>query len=275
MALLILASCGTPPNRSALSFASTNDPFKELLNEVSSNTWEIKESLPELKYAKDSIPRGPMFETNRLRDADGNKFQVLIINCPSMSFPGDDFMLAYLRDSKGKIVDWKSQWLYNRRGILKTKIFDANHDGIADFCFICKPFEGPEEIVSGVCVTKGRFTPVTLERTRFVEVDFSETMLEGGLVAQPQFKGRLSWRTDKIYELPVKIFNPTDKPIDLRGRYFDLDYANFYGSYHHNRLKNEVILPGETEEITFSIRCDAACPDGTFRFALKPEEKQS
>jgi hypothetical protein len=244
-----------------------------LLAEVRSGGWELKQSLPELTYAKDRyFPFGSTIVTTNLLAADSRNFSVLVINCPSMSFPGNNFMLAYLRDPTGAIVDWKSQWLHNREGDLTNKVLDVNYDGVPDFCFVGEPFRRPELLLSAFCVRNGKFDPVIAEHKEHFDVEFQDTKVEGGIVIQPQLRGRYGWQTDKLYEIPVKVLNHSEKPIDLRGRYIWLS-PSFHGSGSHGRLNDETLWPGGVLDTTVSVRFSQVCPDLKLVFELAPRDE--
>ena len=275
--VVTLAACATHPNRAPFEVAHPKDPkevLEELSAEVDSGGWETRHSLPELKYAKEHyIVPGKTIDTADLLSADGRRFTVLIINCPSSSFPGSDFMLAYLRDPAGVIVDWKSQWLYNRDGRLKTKVLDVDHDGAPDFCFVCERHRRPELLLSAFCVRNGKFDPVIAESTTYFDVVFEDNVLEGGLVVQPQLKGRYIWQTDKLYEIPIKVLNRSEEPIDLRGRYIWLSTSFFYGSGSCGRLNDETLRPGSILDTVVTVRFSQGCPDRKLGFELTPRHE--
>jgi hypothetical protein len=274
MALLMgFAFCATHANAASLDVPHPKELLEKLFAEVNSGGWELKQSLPELTYAKEYyFLLGQTIDTTNLLGADRRSFTVLVIKCPSMSFPGDNFMLAYLRDPTGVIVDWKSQWLYNREGNLTTKVLDVNYDGVPDFCFVCEPFRRPEQLLSAFCVRNGKFEPVIAEHKEYFDVEFQETDLEGDIVIQPQLKGRYGWQTDKLYEIPVKVLNRSQKPIDLRGRYIRLT-PSFYGSGSYGGLSEEALRPGSFLNTTITVRFSRGCADQKFGFELTPRHE--
>jgi len=268
--LAVLASCASHPNAALLDMGQPKEALETLFAEVNKGGLEIRPSLAELKYAKENYScLGQAIETTNLMSADRRRFAVLVINCPSTSFPGDNFILAYLRDPTGAIVDWKSQWLYNREGSLKTKILDVNYDGVPDFCFVCEPFCRPEQLLSGFCVRDGKFEPVIAEHKTYFDVEFDETKLEGGIVIQPQQKGRYVWQTAKLYEIPVAISNRSGEPIDLRGRYIWLS-PGINGSGSCGAFTNETLEPGGVVETVVTVRFSQGYPDRRFGFELTP-----
>lgn len=268
----VLICCASHSKAAPFDVAHSKDALENLFAEVNRGGWEIRQSLPELKYAKRSYPFFEQaIEMTNLLSADGRRFAVLVINCPATSFPGNNFMLVYLRDPTGAIVDWKSQWLYNREGSLKTKILDVNYDGVPDFCFVCEPFSRPEQLLSAFCVRDGKFDPVIAEHKTYFDVEFEETQFKDGIVIQPQQKGRFC-QTDKLYEISAKVVNRSGKPIDLRGRYIWLS-PTFYGSGSYGMLTNETLKPGGVLETVVTIRFSQTCPDKRFGFELTPRHE--
>jgi hypothetical protein len=251
-----------------LESEQSKEALEKLFAEVNSGDWQIRQSIPELKYAQEHcLFLGKAIETAGLLSADRRRFAVLVINCPSISFPGDDFIVAYLRDPSGAVVDWKSQWLYNRQGSLKTRVLDVNCDGVPDFCFVCKPLHRPEQLLSGFCVRNGKFEPVIAENKSFFDVEFEETKLEDGIVIQPRHEGRYGWQTDKLYEIPVKVANRSGKSIDLRGRSIWLS-PSFYGSGSYGTLTDKTLKPGDVVETMLTVRFSQGYPERRFGFEL-------
>lgn len=268
-----LASCATHPNAASSNVAQQKEVIEKLFAEVNSSDWKIRQSVPELKYAKEGHHFfGKTFDTTNLLSTDRRRFSVLVISCPSASFPGDNFMLAYLRDPTGAIVDWKSQWLYNREGSLKTKVLDVNCDGVPDLCFVCKPSQRPEQLLSAFCVRNGKLDPVIAEKKRYFDVEFEETILEGGIVIQPQLKGRYVWQADKLYEIAVKLINRSEKPVDLRGRYIWLA-PSFYGSGSYGPLNEETLSPRGALETIVTVRFSQGSAERKFGFQLTPRHE--
>jgi hypothetical protein len=270
--LLCLASCATEQRIPVLELA---DPkiFDHIEAEVSKGGWEIKHSLPELKHAKrQHFPLGRNTETHDLESSDGQSFQVLVLNAPAMSMPGEDFALAYLKNPEGKIVHWKSRWLYNRLGNLGTRLLDVNDDGVKEFCFVSKPFERAEQVLSAYCVREDRFEPVIAEHTSLFTVEFVETVLPDGLVLQPQLKGKYGWETDKLYEIPVRVINNAgqDRTLTDCSVWFS---SEFYGGGIHGSLDVDKLKPKEATETTVTVRFTRMPHESKLGFMIHRREK--
>ncbi len=248
----------------------TTNALETLLAEVKTASMRVRESLPELKYAN----RGSLFyrtsvTMTKLLSAERLRFTLQIIDCPASFTPGTSFTLVYLRDPAGALVGWKSQWLRTGEGNLKTKILDANYDGVPDFCFICKPLRSPEQIISGYCVTNGQFVPVVAEHTVEFGVQFQETKLKDGLVIQPLDAGRQIWQASKLYEIPVRLLNRSTNEIDLRGRQLLLS-DSYPWTIYPAVFANETLQPGQSMDATVTVRTSAPQPDQKFGFQLEP-----
>ena len=142
-------------NKESASVFSKKE-YEELLAEVSKSDGDVKQSLPELKHA-----RGNYFvvskRTVNLENGKGQQFQVLVLSCSAMTWPGEDFLLAYLKKPKGKFVHWKSRWQSVRDGELVTRLFDVNDDGRKEFCIVRKPYERPEQVLAAYSIRDGKF----------------------------------------------------------------------------------------------------------------------
>jgi len=241
--------------------------LEKLLGEVNGSGWELRQSLPELNYAKRFLMT---VTTTNLASADGRPFKIEIIDCPGDSIPGVNFMLIYLRNSAGKVVDWKSQWLSTRDGIIRSKVLDVNHDGVPDFCFLCERFGQPEQILAAYSVRNDTFDSVIFENTTHFHVEFEDTTLEPGLFIQTDLKGEFSWQADKLYEIPIKLVNRSTQPIDLRGRSICLS-PRFYGSGVHDSFRKDTLQPGDQVETTITVRFSQGMPGRKFRFELTPK----
>ena len=270
---LLLVSCAAqvdPPfvwdtDLNAYDGTVTVDPiYHQLMAKVSESPWEIKRSLPELKYAEHSKP----VVTIPLRSPDGQVFQAIVLKSPAASFPGDEFMLVYLMSPKGEVVDWKSRWLYNRLGTLEVRLFDVNDDGAKEFCFVCKPFERPEQLLSAFRVKDGKFEAAIAEEIPYFTVEFEETVLESGIVIHPQLKGPLHWETDKLYEVPLRITNRSTKRKSLGGCYVEISPDDF-GMLYYWWFAEKDLDPGESLETTMTVRFPPDHPDLKIGFDIK------
>jgi len=215
--MFALSSCATKTGPPVYKLV---DPkvYEKIQAEVSNGGSEIKNSLSELKWVRENVfPVFRTIEIVELTSLDGQLFQVMTLSCPSASMPGESFILAYLKNSKGKIVHWKSRWLSNRQGNLGTRLLDVNEDGVKEFCFVSKPFKRPEQLLSAYCVQEQKFEPVIAEQLSLFDVEFTETVLPDGLVLQPQLKGKYAWETDKLYEIPVRVINTSNEDRSLKG----------------------------------------------------------
>jgi len=278
---LILTSCALASNAAALepvapdqfdSLFAELDIDPELLDSLSAEVgkarWEIKQSLPELRLARTWFPLSKKASTIRLRASNGRFFEVLVLNCRALSIPGSHFMLAYLRDPQGKIADWRSRWLPNRFVTLEARILDVNDDGIKELCVVSKPLKNHGQLLSAWCVRNGRFDPVIAENTTSFDVVFKETAIDGNVVIQPHLKGGYSWRTDKLYEIPVRIINrsSTDS-ISLKGCSVALS-GEFCGTVYGRGLDTDALRPGAAVATTLTVRFCGSVPDGRLGFKL-------
>lgn len=247
--------------------------YDEIQAEVSEGGSEIKHSLPELKYLKKHyFPLSSNISTVELENIDRQRFQVLVLSRRAMSIPGQGFILAYLKNPDGKIVHWRSCWLSNRRGILETKLLDVNDDGLKEFCFVCKPFKRPEQVLGAYSVRDGKFDPVVAERISHFLVEFDET-LSNGLLLQPQLKERYIWQTDKLYEIPIRVTNRSlsSKPVDLRRK--SLRFSDFSGgSYFVKGFTTNALAPSATVETTIIVRFSQGLADQKFGFEIEELE---
>ncbi|MHC4506916.1 MAG: hypothetical protein ACYTFI_26820 [Planctomycetota bacterium] len=267
--LLFLASCAATPDTPIFQMA---DPrlHEKLVAEVSKGGRRIRDSLPELRHATDG--HFFFFRTTHaitLHSVEGQAFQILVLDCPASSMPGEDFMLAYLRDPQGNIADWRSKWLYNRRGSLETRLLDVDDDGLKEFCFICKPFERPEVLLAAYRVRGSEFEPVIAEDISLFTISFRETVAENGIVIRPQLQGRYGWQTGKLYEVPLRVSNNSDKAIDLGGCYVGFSPDGFYGSWRGGGWSKDQLSPGETVETTMVLRFSQGLPDRKYGFEIK------
>ncbi|MHC4201980.1 MAG: hypothetical protein ACYSU0_18480 [Planctomycetota bacterium] len=266
--LLSLTSCATTPDMPVFQMT---DPrlYEELVAEVSKGGWRVRDSLPELRYA-----RGPpsIFETTytiTLHSAEGQAFQILVLDCPGTGFPDYDFMLIYLRDPEGNITDWRSRWLYNRRGNLKTRMLDVNDNGSKEFCFVCKPFGRPEVLLAAYRVRGGEFEAVIAEEESRFTIGFRETVAPNGIVIRPQLQGRCGWQTGKLYEVPLRVTNGSDKAIDIGGCYVGFSPDGFYGAWFARSLSKDRLGPGEAVETTVTLRFCRGLPEREYGFEIE------
>jgi len=265
----VLFSCATQPESPTVQLldSKTYDAIQE---EVNKCEWEVKHSLPELKYVRENhSPFGRALETVELRSSGGEVFQVLTLNCPSMDMPGEDFMLSYLKNPHGKIVHWKSCWLYNRLGNLGTKLLDVNHDGVKEFCFISKPFKGPEQILSAYCVRNEKFDPVIAKQVSYFTVEFTESVLPNGLLIKPQLEGKYGWETGKLYEIPIRVSNRSVTSKELRGCNLRFSPSDFYGAYFFCGFTTNTLAPDATLDATMTVRFSQGVRDQKFGFVIE------
>ena len=263
---LLLVSCAAqvdPPfvwdaGLNAYDATMTIDPkvYDQLMTKVSEGRQEIKRSLPELKYARSSKP----VVTIPLRSPDGQVFQALVLKSLG-PVPGKDFMLVYLMSPKGDVVDWKSRWLdTGSLRALEVRVFDVNDDGVKEFCFVCKPSDGPAQLLSAFRVKGGRFEAAIAEEISYFTVEFEETVLESGIVIQPQLKGPRHWERDKLYEVPLRIINRATEPKSLRGCYVSLSADADTMSYSSMFAKKD-LDPGDSLETTMTVKFSQDWPD--------------
>ncbi|MCD4656467.1 MAG: hypothetical protein K8S87_02870 [Planctomycetes bacterium] len=271
---LLLASCA---EKQIIPVVELVDPkiYEDIQDEVSKGGWWINHSLPELKYVmRNYFPWLKNIKTHDLESTDGQHFQVLVLNSQAKSMPGEDFILAYLKNPDGKIVHWKSQWLYNRRGDLKTKLLDVNDDGIMEFCFICEQtfrVKQTEQLLAAYCVQGQQFEPVIAEQFTYITVEFAKTSLSDGLLLEPKLTGKYAWQTGKLYEIPVRVTNRSAQSKNLRGcnlRFRSSD--DFYGTYFYCGFTIDSLAPGATVEALMTVRFGQGF--GELKFGLEIEE---
>jgi hypothetical protein len=265
--VFITASCAVK-DENPFSWVIAPKVREEIESEVRKAEHDVQLSLPELKYALASYRSlATSMSTVEIPGAEGKIFQLLILDCPSMSFPGDDFMLVYLKNQDGAIVDWKSQWLYTRLGNLESKFLDVNADGVKDFCFVSIGFQERERILAAFCVRDGKFDPVIAEHTAYFDIEFEDRESDGGLVLQPQLKGKQSFQTEKIYEIPIKVVNRSNEVKNLNGCsvWFSED---FYGSSTGGGFNAESLPAGAAAESTVTVRFTAAPRDRKLGFMM-------
>ncbi len=264
---LLAASCATKPETAVLTFV---DPklYDNLMAEVSKAGWDIKHSLPELKHAKGHFSLGRSTNTIELLSSEGEAFQVLVLECPSMGTLNDNFMLAYLKNPEGKIVDWKSRWLSTRQGHLETRLLDVNGDGVKEFCFVCERFERSEQILAAYSIQQHRFEPVIAEQISYFTVEFAEIVQPDGLLLQPQLKGQYGWETGKLYEIPVQVINQSHDEISLKGCSLWLS-GEFFGWGMHGGFDVETLGPGDQVDTTVVVRFTERVSDSKLSFKIE------
>jgi len=268
---LVMASCATKPKITVLELV---DPkvYDDIEAEVSKGGWEIKHSLPELKHARQNhFPLARKTQTLELESAERQHFQVLILSAPSTCMPGEDFALAYLKNPEGKIVHWKSRWLYNRWGSLGAKLLDVNDDGVKEFCFVCNPFQRAEIILSAYCVREERFEPVIAEPVSHITIEFKEAVLPDGLLLQPQLEGRYGWETDKLYEIPVRVVNNSNESRSLKGCSIWLS-GQFNGGGTCGQFDVDELKPKSATETTITVRFAQPLLDAKLTFEIHKRE---
>jgi len=261
--VLVLTSCTTARHPKGQELC---DPDQDLQSQVTKGDEGVADSLPELKHAEEQPYTTKEFE---LQSADRQHFRVLVLNVFPISLPGHGFALAYLKDHHGKIVDWKSRWLGTYQGMLDFRLLDVNHDGIEEFCFVCKPFEQPDQLLSAYRVRNGRFEAVIAEDRVPFDATFQNTIVDPNIAIEPQLTGHYGWESYKMYEVPVKIINRGNAAVTLRDTQLwkvDED-AEFY--CHFKALDKETLQPGEAVETTVTIMLTPQINDQKFKFKLK------
>ncbi|MHC5058001.1 MAG: hypothetical protein ACYTKD_25350, partial [Planctomycetota bacterium] len=261
---LSLASCAGG-HRYGVAQPFGKEAYAQLLAEVGSSGPNLKRSLPELKYAANGGFEGlPLAVTvvtkSDLRDADGQSYRVLVLHRPSMSYPGSDLALAYLKTQEEKIVDWVARWSYNRHGILKTKFLDVNDDGLKELCFVRGGrIRRHEQLLAAYLVDGARFEAVIPDDTISFNVGFKDTTSDG-FVISPQLKGDYHFQQDKLMEIPVLITNTSSTPKNLRRGSLEIlstgDFLSmgFGGMYMPELIEEAVLQPGESVETTVTIQ---------------------
>ncbi len=276
--VLSLVSCAGGTRRSVAQPLGEK-AYALLMAEVGSGGPDLKRSLPELKYATSLLGMPvamPVATKSGLRDADGRSFQVLVLHRPSITYPGLDFGVAYLRNPEGKIVDWVSRWSYSRLGALKTRLLDVNADGLKEFCFVRSDrFSPHEQLLAAYLVEQGKFRAVVPDETCTFSVVFKETTSNGFLIS-PQLKGDYSLPQDKLIEVPVRITNTSSTPKNLRRGFLEilstgeLLSMGFGGMCMPGQIEEGVLRPGESADTTVTILIRSDARKRTIGFKLNP-----
>lgn len=274
--IAIALSLGLPTKSVAEPATGNMQPLDSKLMEaiqaeVSNAPWHIKHSLPELKHVKSSFLSTA--QTIELASADNQNLQILVMSAPSLSL-STDFVLAYLKNSKGEIVDWKSKWLCCREGQLGIRLFDVDDDGSKEFCFVCKAIDSPVRILSAYRVNEQRFEAVIVEYFSGFAVEFAETNLPNGLSLQPRLSGKKLWETGKLYEIPIRVLNKSHEDISLKNCSVWLSSEDmFSGGGAFGGFAVESLKPGEEVEVVIVVRFDERPPFRKITFGIheRPE----
>jgi len=247
--------------------------YDALADEVGkSDDREVKDSLPELKWVRDhsteSLLGSPVSNMD-LSDATGRKYQVVLLKRPAMALPGEDFMLVYLRNPQGRIVAWRSQWLYNRLGQLGCKLLDANGDGQKELCFVSS-MNDKGQLLAAYGIRDGKFIDVIARKYEGFTVEFVNSRLDNGLEIHPLLAGRYGWQTGKLYEIPVRISNRSGEPIDLTGCSVWLS-EKLPCDGRYGAIDKESLEAGGSLETTITVRFTRGIPDGKIGFVIEKQ----
>ena len=158
---------------------------------------------------------------------------------------------------------------YNRRGILKTGLYDVNDDGVMEFCFVRSRFDDPVQLLGAYCVREGKFDPVIYEEYRdlYYSIEFEKTILPNGLELQPLLKGEYVWQIYKLYELPIRLTNRSQKAIDLKGCYLGLN-QRFSGTTQYKTFEVDSLAPGDSMETLITVSFYERIPKTKFSIEL-------
>ncbi len=209
-----------------------------------------------------------------LKNDKGVKAEVEFVLCHAHSSGEDSFGIAYLKVDGVEFVDWRSEWLNFRSGLLRTRLLDVNDDGVLDFCFVCVRFDKREEILSAYSVVDRRLIPVVAERVQEFEVEFAKTIEVDGLTIRPQSEFNRYCRTNKLYELPVEIINSSSATINMKGRRLWLS-DEFAAAGILGKIEVDKLAPRETTKTSLVFRFVQAPSKSNISFELKrPWESQ-
>src|SRR4051794_38679299 len=77
-------------------------------------------------------PIGFHFASRKMvKSKDGENMEILLLEAPSMSHPGNDFYMAFvLKDHR--VIDWTSRWSHTRTAMQKLMLDDVDGDGHVD-----------------------------------------------------------------------------------------------------------------------------------------------
>jgi hypothetical protein len=264
--VLAATSCSTTPGRDGWFGLSSPKQLEQLQAAVKNADSRVRESVPELKYAA-SLTFGGL-QTVPIKSAEGKRFEILVLYRPSESFPGEDFVLAYLRDAAGQIVDWKSKWLYNRRGMLGTRVLDLDRDGVKDFCFVSKAVNDSEQFLGAYEVKGCRFEPVIAEETAIFDIDLGNSTNENGIVIEPKPK-TIYCQLDRLYEIPLTFVNRSQSAASLKGRYLVPVVKGFNTLSVSAQLVKEILQPGESLQTEVTVKLSPSGPAEPLRFRLE------
>ena len=240
--------------------------YDEIHREVRKSDGQIRRSLPELRFVKNRLL--PSVRTVELSSAEAKGFQVLILDAPSRNWPGEDFALAYLKNAKGEIVDWRSKWLSVREGQLETRLRDVNDNGTKEFCFVSKRLDSSEQLLSAYAVKEQKFDPVIAEDHTSFNVAFSQTTSAKGLVLTPQLKGNYIWETDKFYEIPVRVVNKSNEDCSVKNCYVWFA-SEIYGGGTGGDFDVETIKSKNETNVNVVVRFTQIPPPGKLGFEIK------
>jgi len=187
-----------------------------------------------------------------------------------MFYPGEDFTLIYLQNLDGEILDWKSQWLNNRRGQLKTRIWDVNGDGIQDFCFLCRDYKDSDQLLSAYFIRDSKFFSATAEHFAGVDVEFEGMTNDDGIEIQPQLKSRYVWQTEKLYEIPLKIINHSTERKRFEKYSIEPVIEPSAGYRMTYQMNKQDIAPGESTDALVTVGFTQAESGLKIRFKLVP-----
>src|SRR6185436_11539648 len=79
------------------------------------------------------------------------------------------------------------------------------------------------------------------------DVEFEDNISEDGLLIAPLVKGRLAWRTDKLYDVPVRVTNTSQAPQSLKGRYLNLPSVEVWAMTQLSETAS--LKPGESTQL--------------------------
>jgi hypothetical protein len=215
-----------------------------------------------------------------VKTRDGKAAEVVLLDAPSLSFPGTHFSMAFLMVDN-RVIDWASCWSYNRKATQELMLEDVDGDGSLDLAFRATTgFWGRDQRIHSRAGDERHWLYAYAITSKGLRSLFPETDRDlpvklafdpAGYPVTLRVEGLpKSLREYRLYECTISATN-TSK-IDLRikpGEWFAMDRAGFwiFGQWD----KRESLKPGETVSQTVRFYYSAGAQrEVTLRWKFTP-----
>jgi hypothetical protein len=212
-----------------------------------------------------------------VKTKDGKPAEVLLLEAPSMSMPGEDFSMAFLLLDK-RVVDWASCWTYNRFAEQELQLEDVDGDGVVDLAFRARrggfglvdkrqhtrPGDKRTWLYAYAITSKG-FQSLFPDTDRIFRRKL--TYDTGGHPVKLELKGLPEiLREYQMYECTISATNTSKEELVVPGEWFHLEIDKAGSLRLYDRLGGpNALKPGETISSTVRLVLEEpARPEVTF-----------